>query len=36
MKDQVSGATFSYKDVTYTAPAAGSYRIGLFNRPYSE
>ncbi|MBP8251034.1 MAG: S8 family serine peptidase [Herpetosiphon sp.] len=31
MQDQVSGATFSYKGVTYTAPAAGSYRIGLFN-----
>ncbi len=31
MQDQVSGATFSYKDVSYTAPAAATYRIGLFN-----
>jgi subtilisin family serine protease len=31
MQDQVSGATFTYKNVTYTAPAAGPYRIGLFN-----
>jgi subtilisin family serine protease len=31
MQDQVSGASFSYKTVTYTAPAAGSYRIALFN-----
>jgi hypothetical protein len=31
MQDQVSGATFTYKTVSYTAPAAGSYRIGLFN-----
>lgn len=31
MKDQVSGATFTYKNVAYTAPAATSYRIGLFN-----
>ena len=31
MKDQVSGATFSYQTLAYTAPAAGSYRIGLFN-----
>lgn len=31
MADQVSGATFSYKNVAYTAPAAASYRIGLFN-----
>ena len=34
MKDQVSGAAFSYGTptaVAYTAPAAGSYRIGLFN-----
>lgn len=30
MADQVSGATFSYKGVSYTAPTAGSYRIGLF------
>ena len=31
MKDQVSGAAFTYQTVAYTAPAAGSYRIGLFN-----
>ena len=31
MQDQVSGSTFTYHGVTYTAPAAGSYRIGLFN-----
>jgi subtilisin family serine protease len=31
MQAQVSGATFVYNSVTYTAPAAGSYRIGLFN-----
>jgi subtilase family protein/pre-peptidase len=31
MQAQVSGATFTYQSVTYTAPAAGSYRIGLFN-----
>ena len=31
MQDQVSGSTFTYRGVTYTAPAAGSYRIGLFN-----
>jgi subtilisin family serine protease len=31
MADQVSGASFSYGGVLYTAPAAGSYRIGLFN-----
>jgi len=31
MADQVSGATFTYKDVSYTAPAAGSYRVGIFN-----
>jgi hypothetical protein len=31
MKDQVSGSSFTYKDVTYTAPAALPYRIGLFN-----
>jgi len=31
MGDQVSGATFSYKNVAYTAPAAADYRIGLFN-----
>ena len=33
MQAQVSGSTFTFGDpaVTYTAPAAGSYRIGLFN-----
>ncbi|HEU5090236.1 MAG TPA: S8 family serine peptidase, partial [Roseiflexaceae bacterium] len=31
MSDQVSGPNFNYKNVTYTAPAAVSYRIGLFN-----
>ena len=31
MQDQVSGASFTYKGATYTAPAAKSYRIGLFN-----
>ena len=31
MADQVSGASFTYKGVTYTAPAAGTHRIGLFN-----
>ncbi len=31
MVDQVSGTSFTYKGVTYTAPAAGTYRIGLFN-----
>ncbi|MEO6715278.1 MAG: S8 family serine peptidase [Mycobacteriales bacterium] len=31
MADQVSGASFTYKTVAYTAPAAGSFRIGLFN-----
>jgi subtilisin family serine protease len=31
MQAQVSGSTFSFNDVTYTAPAAGSYHIGLFN-----
>ncbi len=31
MQDQVAGATFTYKTVAYTAPAPGSYRIGLFN-----
>ena len=33
MTAQVSGSTFSFgtPPVTYTAPAAGSYRIGLFN-----
>jgi subtilisin family serine protease len=30
MSDQVSGSTFTFNSVTYTAPAAGSYRIGLF------
>jgi len=31
MVAQVSGKTFTYNTVTYTAPAKGSYRIGLFN-----
>ena len=31
MENQVSGASFAFGGVTYTAPAAGSYRIGLFN-----
>ncbi len=31
MADQVSGATFTYKDVVYTTPAARSYRVGLFD-----
>lgn len=31
MADQVSGATFSYDGASYTAPATGSYRIGLFD-----
>lgn len=31
MKSQVSGATFTFQSVAYTAPASGSYRIGLFN-----
>ncbi len=31
MSAQVSGAQFAFNGVTYTAPAAGSYRIALFN-----
>jgi hypothetical protein len=31
MSNQVSGASFSFQSVTYTAPGGGSYRIGLFN-----
>jgi subtilisin family serine protease len=31
MAAQVSGASFTYQGVTYTAPASGSYRIGLFD-----
>lgn len=31
MTAQVSGASFTFNGVTYTAPAAGSYSIGLFN-----
>jgi hypothetical protein len=31
MSNQVSGATFTFQSVLYTAPAAGSYRIALFN-----
>jgi hypothetical protein len=30
MKDQVSGASFTWSGATYTAPVAGSYRIGAF------
>ena len=31
MAAQVSGSTFAFGGATYTAPAAASYRIGLFN-----
>ena len=31
MQTQVSGSSFAFGDVTYTAPAAGSYRITVFN-----
>ncbi|MBI3973545.1 MAG: S8 family serine peptidase [Chloroflexi bacterium] len=31
MQDQVSGSTFTYKGVSYTAPAGKAYRIGLFD-----
>lgn len=31
MQAQVSGSTFTFNSVTYTAPAADSYRIALFN-----
>ncbi|WP_353352864.1 S8 family serine peptidase [Intrasporangium sp. DVR] len=31
MGTQVSGSSFGYKGVTYIAPAAGSYRIGVFD-----
>ena len=31
MSAQVSGATFVFNGVSYTAPSAGSFRIGLFN-----
>ena len=31
MADQVSGTSVTYKGVTYTTPAAASYRIGLFD-----
>jgi hypothetical protein len=30
MNNQVSGSSFVFNTVTYTAPAAGSYRIGVF------
>jgi len=30
MASQVSGSSFTFNSTTYTAPAAGSYRIGLF------
>ena len=31
MTAQVSGANFTFNDLSYTAPAAGSYRIGVFD-----
>jgi hypothetical protein len=31
MRNQVSGSTFVYNTVSYTAPGNGQYRIGLFN-----
>jgi subtilisin family serine protease len=31
MAAQVSGSTFTWQSVTYTAPSAGAYRIGLFD-----
>jgi subtilisin family serine protease len=31
MENQVSGSSFVFQGATYIAPAAGSYRIGLFN-----
>lgn len=31
MQTQVSGASFSYRNVTYTAPVAASYRIAVFD-----
>jgi subtilisin family serine protease len=31
MQSQVSGSSFTYQNVVYTAPANKSYRIGLFN-----
>ena len=31
MQTEVSGSTFVFNTVTYTAPVAGSYRIALFN-----
>lgn len=31
MRDQVQGATFAYRGVTYIAPQAGEYRIGLMD-----
>lgn len=31
MADQVSGESFTYDGVSYTAPAPGSFRIGLFD-----
>jgi subtilisin family serine protease len=31
MSAQVNGATFTYKSVSYTAPSAGSYRVGIFD-----
>jgi subtilisin family serine protease len=31
MQNQVNGSAFTFQNVTYLAPAAGSYRIALFN-----
>ena len=31
VESQVSGSSFAFGGVTYTAPAGGNYRIGLFN-----
>ena len=31
MQAQVSGPTFTFNSVNFTAPAAGSFRVGLFN-----
>jgi len=31
MSAQVNGATFTYKTVSYTAPSAGSYHVGIFD-----
>lgn len=34
MSAQVSGATFSHDDTNWTAPAAGSYRVGVFRESH--